>query len=794
MAKGSRPEIFKSLSKQSIAATDEYQSCGDYATDGSSLEDPATVRWSTPPSQPRSTQATPEILQISPSPTSRRVWVDSTTTSPAIIEATEARGTQCQLSPVIPVAATEADLSPPTPGVDDTPYIHYAIEQITRDASEPRSRRLPTVANNSTCPVERIVPAVNLVPPPPPPKPVGPSRPSSGAPFISQRDSQTLIPIDPPRNSSRYPQLTFLPAILRLPSLIFLIFLCLLMIAGLLFCAIRSRRHSGLWDYTDFRGGRYFLFGFLPQILASLIVLYVLSVKLTLMRLMPFISMASDSVKLRSNALLLSMRPTSLILPQVGYYKRSHPIIASCLVIFWLSVFTIPLQSSLFQVRWFQTRWRWVTAEGVAWTLVALYIIITLALMMLASFLFRRRTGLKWDPTSLADLIVLLQQSNSLQDYEGAETFRFRREFRDRLNLRSERLGYWRTRESRAGIFYAIGEEGAPTRRYSLQQGKIKKYPLGGEVDSRVDLDLESQQSQGHGSTGRLSARIRSPLVRYRFIPWYLRDTYLFAWIAIAILLLIAFVVVSFVHHAVRQGFLPRLDAPPNGAGFSPPGFLYSFLPSLIGLALFLSWYTIDINFRALQPFADLSDPSGAPAEKSLLLDYTSCLLIEVSAKAVAAGHWKVAWISFVTLLSIILPILGGGVFWAIYFPQEREVRMVAQMPAFGALVAFLVIYALSFLFIWPRRMRYLPHDTRTLAEFTSFLYQSPLLRDRSFYEPLSKTDLVTRLVSLASEEKESRRYYFGIYHGLDRKDHLGIDWFQRHQSEVPRADKSEKR
>lgn len=561
------------------------------------------------------------------------------------------------------------------------------------------------------------------------------------------------------------------------------------MIAGLIFCAIWSRRHSGLWDYTDFRGGRYFLFGFLPQLLASVIVLYVLSVKLTIMRVMPFISMASGSVKLRSNALLLNMHPTSLILPQIGYFKSSHPVIASCLIVFWLSVFTIPLQSALFQVRWFQTRWRWVTVEGIAWTLVALYLILTLALIMLASFLFRRRTGLKWDPTSLADLIVLLQQSNSLHDYEGTETFRWRREFCSRLKLRSARLGYWRTRESRAGYFYAIGEEGAPTRRYSLQQGKIKKYPLGGKVDSRVDsrvdIDLEGQQPRGGESNGNLSARIRSPLVRYRFIPWYLRDTYIVAWIATAIGLLIAFLVVSFVHHAVRRGFLPRLDATPNRAGFSPPGFLYSFLPSLIGLVLFLFWYSIDINFRALQAFADLSDPNGAPAEKTLLLDYTSCLPVEVSVKAAAAGHWKVAWISFVTLLSITPPILGGGVFWAIYFPQDREVRMVAQMPAFGALVAFLVIYSLSFLIIWPRRIRYLPHDTRTLAELISFLYRSPLLRDRIFHEPLSKTDLMTRLVSLAPGEKEPRRYHFGIYQGLDRKEHLGIDWCQRYNSEV---------
>lgn len=179
MGTGSRPEIFKSLSKQSITATDEYQSCGEYATEGSSLEDPATVvRWSTPPSQARSTAATPGNPQINPSPTSRRVRVEST--SPVIAEVTETRSVHPQPSRVPPVAATEGGFSPPTPEIDDTPYIHYAIEQITRDGADFRSRRPPTVASDSTYPVERIVPAADLIPPPPPPKPVGYSRPTSG--------------------------------------------------------------------------------------------------------------------------------------------------------------------------------------------------------------------------------------------------------------------------------------------------------------------------------------------------------------------------------------------------------------------------------------------------------------------------------------------------------------------------------------------------------------------------------------------------------------------------------------
>lgn len=595
----------------------------------------------------------------------------------------------------------------------------------------------------------------------------------------------------------RYPDLTALPAVLRAPSLALLILLCLLKFAALIFCAVWSRGHNGLWDYTDAEGGRYFLFNFFPQILASIIVLYVFSVHLAVMRVMPFVCMASDQVKLRSNALLLNMRPHSLLLPQFEYFRAGNPTIAACLLIFWLSVFTIPLQSSLFQVRWADVdgrwRWRWVTVEAIAWVLVALYVLLIVALLALGSFLLRRHTGLKWDPTCMADIMVMLQHSNSLHDYDASETFRSRREFGNRLKLRSDRLGYWRARDSADdALFYAIGEEGAPTRRYSLQQGKAIQAPLD-HPDEKPLPDLEAQHSRVSVSDAKLAARIHSPLVRHRFIPWYLRDTYVIAWIVIAMVLLIAFIVVSFVRHAVRRGFLPRLDATPNHAGFSPPGFLYSFLPALIGVFLFLFWLTIDVNFRALQPFVGLSDPKGTSAENSILLDYTACLPGVVTVRAAAARHWKVAWISFVSLLSLTLPIIGGGVFWAIYFPEDREVRMVARTRAFNALVAFCVIYALSFLAVWPTRKRYLPHDTRTLAELISFLYRSPLIRDPAFHEPRSKTDLVTRLVSLAPGERQLRRYIFGTYRGVDEKVHLGIDRLHTQDAEAPEPLKEEK-
>lgn len=317
-------------------------------------------------------------------------------------------------------------------------------------------------------------------------------------------------------------------------------------------------------------------------------------------------------------------------------------------------------------------------------------------------------------------------------------------------------------------------------RRYSLLQGKLREKALEPAFQDPAGFDIEGQRPLKSATLGSLQIKIHSPAVRYRWTPWFLQDTFLIAWIATAIVLLVAFIVVSFVRHAVRDGFVPLLTSSTNSLGFSPADFLYSFIPSLIGLIFFLLWQSIDMYFRALQPFSNLANPRGTSAAESVLLNYTSCSPVAVTVKAAAAGHYKVAWLSFVSLLSVTLPILGGGIFTAQYFTSKQEVRVAACMPAFYALLGFVILYAISFLFIWPTQRRHLPHDIKTLADLISFVYQSPMLNDAAFKGPRSKTGLVTRLLSAPPGEKTQPRYAFGVFRGRDGKEHLGIDRLQR--------------
>lgn len=463
----------------------------------------------------------------------------------------------------------------------------------------------------------------------------------------------------------------------------------------------------------------------------------------------------------------MKLFPVNYLIPNLSFFRHQEPLLGLCSVIFWLGLFTIPLQSCLFQTRYYTSEnvWRWTAVQPIAWTLFVLYLLLLVALLLLLFRFIPRQTGLKWDPVSLADILSLFHRSNFLSDFAGSEMHTSSMSQHTAKHLR---LGYWNTSKRASEAFHGIGEENAPVPRSSL-----------GEVVPNTDYDLEGQEPM-KTSTFDTLRDVHDPALRYRWTPWFLRDGMVVAWIVIALVLMVAFIVVSFVNHAVQRGFLPLLSAPTTTQGFSPADFLYSFVPSLIGVFLFLVWQPIDLYFRVLQPFASLAHPDGASAEQSLLLDYTACLPIEVTIKALINRHYKVAYISFISLLSLTLPVLAGGIFTAQFVVKSQDIRVIASMPGYYALVLFVAIYAVSFIVIWPTRKRRLPHDVSTLGQLVSFVYQSPLLAESAFADPKSKIDLVTKLLGTPAGEKEIPRYAFKVYVGRDAREHLGIDRLER--------------
>lgn len=691
-----------------------------------------------------------------------------------------------------------------TPGVDDSPYIHYAIEALTRDRDTGYSGN-DSSSSYAATPIPPILLSRDMgyyhtprvqeqrqyapLPMQPPilPTPVyrhddrAPEQPEpfewpfSGEPpglqgspvpssWAPRPKSKTIQPHEwRPMNrdamadsisqekASGFPPLHFLPWILRPASFTILMVSCLAMLAALMYCAVHSQLNPGLVPFTGtIYGSQYFVFRMLPQLLAAFILIYAQCIAASMFRIVPFLRLASNQAQIRDGALFQDLYPNSFLWPRlIGTWKIWVPILVT-----WLINITLPLQSSLFTVILVDGVWTWAAVQGVAWTLVALYVALLVATVIAASFwLGVRNTGLLWDPRSLADIVTMVSETNTAVDYQGTQ----RAGTRDRLRFalrrrRSDRLGYWAWKDGRPGFWYALGnsmdhENSLPFPDIQAKHGmKIEKdgdFTLG-------DRDVEASGSQHH--------------IRYRYLPWCMRNNQLLYLVVTAFILLLALFVVSFLPSThISTGFLPWLLAAPGQGAFSAADFLYSFLPSLVGLILWLLFQAVDLSIRVHQPWAALSGTRGARAEESLLADYAACLPIQSTIHAAKNGHWRVAVTSLLSTLFLLLPVLGGGMFMALTRPGG-EVRMYPNMPAFAIILALLVLYFLALVGMFPGRKAFrLPHAVTCLAEIISFLANEDLLADLAFKQCRTKEDMLLKMGLLHGTPETQPRWMFGV-------------------------------
>lgn len=359
-------------------------------------------------------------------------------------------------------------VTPPTPGIDDSQYIRFALDQLTRDEEVRGSRAYPThdrwttaprpsenafrsteqptspdqtsrtlvgtavpfmQANASARPTQgRYQPQPNSTTQPPAGtrpvrtglEPGGDGRLVEGADdddngyhtpteelpherFVqphtsppraeqpvyhamttSQSDGAFFVPYDQEETP-----LKFLPGILKPLWLGLFIFLCCLVLAGLIFSGIWSAEHNGLYRYTAFGDSRYFVFQYLPLLIAMFLLLWLLQIQVAIQRVAPFIAMASFDTKSRSRAPLMAMQPTNFLFPQLQYLRAGQPLVGLAMIIFWLQIFTIPLFATLYNVYYSgpasNGAWRWTTVQYIVWVLVGLYGLLVCALVLVGT-------------------------------------------------------------------------------------------------------------------------------------------------------------------------------------------------------------------------------------------------------------------------------------------------------------------------------------------------------------------------------------------------------------------------
>ena len=579
--------------------------------------------------------------------------------------------------------------------------------------------------------------------------------PRSSIPSNHLKDAWSYLDLKSfsPQAQLVFPPPTFKPTIMRPLGLLLMVLLCLLMLAALIFTAVFSRNHHGLVEYSgSIYSGQFFLFRVLPQVLAAAIVLYAQSLSTAIIRIASFSRMQAlghPHPEERNGAIFDNIYPRSFLFPQIS--KPMPWRIRVPLLILWLANFIVPIQSSLFSVIEFNGTWRWVAVQGVIWTLVALYLILIAAVLFVLVDWYARSTGLIWDPRSVADVITLATNSNTMADYNGTELLGTRADLRFVLQHRTiDKLGYWTWRDGRtSGLWHGIGtdalddawfkrqnsdlEAGRTTKAHRSWNEKVKA--AGSGMPDKVDLEALALSPHSEG-------------VRYRYLPWSIRDGPMVFFIAISFLLLLALFVVSFLPATnIKRGFLPLLDAQSSSQGFSRANFLYSFLPALLGQILYLLFSSLDMTLRILQPWAELcKNAGGAQPAASILADYAACLPLQATWHALVNRHWRVAALSLTATCSAFMPALAGGLFMALTV-SSGEVLMVPNMALYAVFLTFLVVLFACLVSILPGRQHFrLPHGVTCIAEILSFCASDDLLQEPAFKNAHNRTALLNQL------------------------------------------------
>ncbi|RCI08641.1 hypothetical protein L249_4689 [Ophiocordyceps polyrhachis-furcata BCC 54312] len=654
-----------------------------------------------------------------------------------------------------------------TPGVDDTPYIQFALEALTREpgshpgANAPeggwtnaRQPHVPLDEGRMLAPVTQPEPVRYLHQGASHGEPAQVDVPEQGRSPLTTTgahlqhwiavDRNTLQTIDP--RGSTYPPLTFKPRILRPLSTAALLILCLLMMTAYVFSNRYAQHNLGLTPYPgSIYSGQYFVFRILPPLVAVIILIYSQCILTTSLRILPFTNMAQEDPRERYLALFQRLYPRTFLLPQLmGPWQ---------LIVFdfatWLAILTVPLQSSAFTCIYVRDEWIWAPSQGVAWALVGLYALLGASTAIVTVFWLRQWTGLRWDVRSIADVVTLVSRTNTMHSYTRQTVLESRSDFKTELRDRwFDRLGYWQTGNVMAGgIWHTIGTTAmAPGGQGDTDHGRRESCEV-----SMASRDLA--------------------LWGGRHLPLSLRDWPLVGSVLVTGGLLVALLIVCFLPQTrLDAGFLPLIPAGPNQSAFSAANFVYSFVPALLGMVMFLLFQSVDLSVRMVQPWGSMAGAEGASARRSILADYSACLPLQSTWRALGNGHWRAAVTSMMAVLSAAIPVLAGGLFMALTSPDGR-VRMFPSMPVLGVLLALVVLYVGNLCLLVPRRRQFLlPHAVESVAAMVSLCSAEATVGEAAWRMASSRSDLAARLGVRKGDEGEESVWFFGLLPGKDEQ------------------------
>ncbi|KAH9211362.1 hypothetical protein DL95DRAFT_511204 [Leptodontidium sp. 2 PMI_412] len=484
----------------------------------------------------------------------------------------------------------------------------------------------------------------------------------------------------------------------------------------------------------------YFFIQIFPAVVGTITASFLRGITVTLSRITPFILCAAPTGSTAGKTILREYFPDPSI--RDAFTTESF-ILSYAWILFIAGNFILGFKASLLNTDMTEGYREAIVATWALYPLICIYSFI--ALFMVAVILkleLAGSTGLRWDPVSLADHLVLFRHSNFLRFFEGTD-MADRDSMSNVLSGRPLRLGYW-IRVDGANDTYWHG--------FGLLESDIN------ELESRIQP----------GATRKISHESAQNL-RYRSTYTNMKRVSMYIWTTIAFVLCGLFIA------ALITDMVDGYDIPFSA---NLAAFLFQFVLTFIVSQFTWFWEDLDLFTRSTQPFMHSDSPQ--PAAENLLLDYNCALPYIVTYTALTNRHWKVARISALAPLQRLLPILVGGSI-SVVDNGDYTCTCSASLPLFIVIIIWLFVYVIliPYEILEAGYKRHLPRNYCSIADIISWTYASKLLNEESLLEiDLEDEEKRDRWYFQAKIQVACKKYLFGMYKSSTRNDVycMGID------------------
>ncbi|KAJ4018873.1 hypothetical protein NW761_014943 [Fusarium oxysporum] len=642
------------------------------------------------------------------------------------------------------------------------------------------------------------------------------------------------------------PELDFRPLALEFWYLMSLMIWFVLCFFGVSALAVFGQTQPS-WFHLESRYG-YNLWLYSPGIVGFLTTVLWRGTLQSYNRIIPYVRMANLPLSQDSNGNSSNARPSFLNVPLTGI--PGGTVNFGALVTLWKSgdylsfvvnlsvVFTIlltPIKSGIFQLVKDTSGWRIRVSILFCITAMLIYLWLFVVTIAITLHLRKNRTGLKWNPSTLAAQLALIQGSNIFYKFKDISTEQPRPLDLAIAEWPQEglilRLGYWKEQGTNVIIhgvrflprstphrIYQVSDlepvsrsENVTYEPFRMQSAGIivdrNQNQCNGESISLTEANYDNgwratpitepavaigrATSMRYESTSSLQQRDPQPDVD-RIWNYALFDSYLLAITLVGTAALTA-AIVAWVRGDIYRPFnfplrhIAYASSKTNAIPVLIRGIIFSLLPDALFGIFNNTILAADIYQRSMVPVQNMAkslpdndrkrlcpgeaEIKGATAHDSMLLDYISPDLVSCIVTATSAGHYKIILGTILATLCNSVYIVVGRLF--VFGEGDDSGYTVRVQPHnFYAAFSIMIVYCISIWILRPRGAIRTCRRIFTLMDFGMLIHQSHILKCPEFWlQNVSDTEDHMKSQVMLA----NRLYRFGVYAGMDTHDYVGI-------------------